>query len=134
MPEYKGQGYGKKLYHDFYAVMHENGKKYVKFYSDIGSVGFYNSLGYKWLGFSKSEQIPWTICKIQSNDCVADCAEFYPSIGYHDHTVMKEHSAIANKVLSAVKIKRVLNVLSEIAPNFIEITEDSVEKFFSESA
>jgi len=54
LEEYRGEGIGKKLMQMMYDTMNESDVKRLRFFADKPSVAFYESLGYKWHGVSKT--------------------------------------------------------------------------------
>jgi ribosomal protein S18 acetylase RimI-like enzyme len=54
LEEYRGQGVGSKLMDIMYDEMRNRDYNIIRFFADIPSVGFYEKLGYKWHGKSKT--------------------------------------------------------------------------------
>jgi len=54
LEEYRGQGIGTLLMKKIYHEIEKRGYVYIRLFSDKPSVGFYEKLGYKWLGTSKT--------------------------------------------------------------------------------
>lgn len=54
LEEYRGQGVGTNLMNLMYQEMKNKGYNIIRFFADIPSVRFYEKLGYKWHGKSKT--------------------------------------------------------------------------------
>ena len=54
LEEYRGQGIGTKLMDGMYDEMRKRGYSTIRFFADKPSTGFYEKLGYKWHGKSKT--------------------------------------------------------------------------------
>ena len=54
LEEYRGQGIGSKLMDLIYSEMRERDYSTIRLFADIPSVGFYEKIGYKWWGKSKT--------------------------------------------------------------------------------
>lgn len=69
LEEYRGQGIGKKLMDKIYKRMNQRGYDNIRFFSDKPSVGFYEKLGYKWWGKSKTD-LKYTYTNIHTMELV----------------------------------------------------------------
>jgi GNAT superfamily N-acetyltransferase len=65
LEEYRGQGVGRELMSMVYDKMKQRGVNIIRFFADIPSVKFYERLGYKWHGKSKTG-LPFTYTDIQT--------------------------------------------------------------------
>lgn len=54
LEEYRGKGIASKLMNKMYESMNKRGYDTIRFFADTPSVGFYEKLGYKWWGVSKT--------------------------------------------------------------------------------
>lgn len=63
LEEYRGQGVGRKLMQMVYDIMKQRQVNIIRFFADIPSVKFYETLGYKWHGKSKTG-LPFTYTDI----------------------------------------------------------------------
>lgn len=127
--EYQGKGYGKELFNNFYRLLFEQKVLFLKFYSDPQSIEFYVSLGFKFFGFSKSEQIPWSIVFINSYLCIGDNESFHKSLENKDcpylYLFEKELKKLKEKEPKVITKKKVLDKIELINYNFINYTIDT---------
>lgn len=54
LEEYRGQGIGSQVMNLMYSEMRNREYRVIRFFADIPSVGFYEKLGYRWHGRSKT--------------------------------------------------------------------------------
>lgn len=54
LEEYRGEGIGSKLMNEIYKEINNRGYTNLRLFADKPSVGFYEKLGFKWLGKSKT--------------------------------------------------------------------------------
>lgn len=54
LEEYRGQGVGRELMNLIYQEMNKRGYTNIRLFADLPSIGFYEKLGYKWWGKSKT--------------------------------------------------------------------------------
>lgn len=65
LEEFRGQGVGTELMKLMYREMENRGYTLLRFFADIPSVGFYEKLGFKWHGKSKTN-LPFTFTDINT--------------------------------------------------------------------
>lgn len=81
LEEYRGQGVGTELIKMMYAEMRKRDYKIVRFFADIPSVKFYEKLGYKWHGKSKTG-LSFTYTDIESMELLPPTKRDLNRIGY----------------------------------------------------
>jgi ribosomal protein S18 acetylase RimI-like enzyme len=69
LEEFRGQGVGEQLIQQVYDIMLNNDVNIIRFFANKPAVGFYEKLGYKWLGESKGG-LPFTYTDINTMECV----------------------------------------------------------------
>ena len=65
LEEYRGQGVGTELIELMYNEMRKREVNILRFFADTPSVGFYEKLGFKWYGKSKTK-LPFTYTNIET--------------------------------------------------------------------
>lgn len=66
LEKYRGKGYGRKLMNAIKDAVKERDVQRLRFFADIPSVSFYEKLGYKWHGTSKTG-LPFYYGDLDSN-------------------------------------------------------------------
>lgn len=81
LEEYRGQKIGTKLMELMYQEMKNRGFSILRFFADIPSVGFYEKLGFKWHGKSKTG-LSFTYTDIDTMELVQPNKRDLNRIGY----------------------------------------------------
>lgn len=81
LEEFRGQGVGTELMKLMYEEMENRGYTLLRFFADIPSVGFYEKLGFKWHGKSKTK-LSFTFTDITTMELVEPIKRDKTRIGY----------------------------------------------------
>ena len=81
LEEYRGEGIGTNLMNLMYKVMKERDYNILRFFADIPSVGFYEKLGFKWHGKSKTG-LSFTYTDIDTMELIEPTSRDKKRIGY----------------------------------------------------
>ena len=81
LEEFRGQGVGTELMKLMYEEMENRGYNLLRFFADIPSVGFYEKLGFKWHGKSKTK-LSFTFTDINTMELVEPIKRDKTRIGY----------------------------------------------------
>ena len=81
LEEFRGEGVGTELMKLMYKEMESRGYNILRFFADIPSVGFYEKLGFKWHGKSKTG-LSFTYTDINTMELVQPNKRDLSRIGY----------------------------------------------------